>query len=110
LQQVGVEVYHVTRGEKTQPAMFRYDELNAYVLDAFRLVVNTTPLGMYPQVEECPAIPYEYLTPGHICYDLIYNPDETLFLSKAKAMGAVTINGLNMLRLQAEKSWEIWQA
>ncbi len=63
---------------------------------------------MYPHVNSCPDIPYELLTPDHILFDLVYNPPETLFLSKGKAMGAKIINGLQMLHLQAERSWEIW--
>jgi shikimate dehydrogenase len=65
---------------------------------------------MYPNVDECPDIPYECLSPQHLVYDLIYNPEETLFLKKAKEQGAITVNGLSMLHLQAEKSWEIWNS
>ncbi len=63
---------------------------------------------MYPNINDCPDIPYELLTPDHILFDLIYNPAETLFLSKGKERGATIINGLQMLHLQAERSWEIW--
>lgn len=73
-----------------------------------RVIVNTTPLGMYPDVDSCPDIPYDELTPRHICYDLLYNPDTTLFMKKAAAAGAVTKNGLEMLLLQAFVSWNIW--
>jgi shikimate dehydrogenase len=79
------------------------------VMKAFKLVVNTTPLGMYPHTETCPTLPYELFTPEHLAYDLTYNPEQTLFLQKAAASGALTINGLSMLQLQAEKSWEIWK-
>ena len=72
------------------------------------MIVNTTPLGMYPHMDECPDIPYRVLSKNHICYDLIYNPDETLFLKNAREQGAVTKNGLEMLLLQAFKSYEIW--
>jgi shikimate dehydrogenase len=65
-------------------------------------------LGTYPNVDNCPEIPYEFLTPDHVLYDLVYNPEETLFLKKGKARGAATKNGLEMLHLQAEKAWEIW--
>ena len=80
------------------------------MLNAFKLIVNCTPLGMYPKNEVCPDIPFQYLTAEHLLYDLIYNPEETLFLKKGKAQGAVTINGLNMLKLQADKAWEIWHS
>ena len=75
---------------------------------AFQIVVNTTPLGMFPKVNECPNIPYEFLTHKNLCFDLIYNPAQTLFLEKSKDAGAFIHNGFRMLRLQAEKSWEIW--
>ena len=108
LKNVGVDVYFVTTGVKKAENYFHYHELNEYVLAAFKLIVNCTPLGLYPAVENCPDIPYQYLTSEHLMYDLIYNPEETLFLKKGKAQGAVTINGLNMLKLQADKAWEIW--
>ena len=72
------------------------------------VIVNTTPLGMYPKTNACPDIPYEYITPSHILYDLLYNPDETLFMKKGKEKGAIVKNGLEMLLLQAFTSWEIW--
>ena len=78
-------------------------------LQDFQLIINTTPLGMYPHTEFCPQIPYEYISNQHILYDLVYNPEETTFLKKGKQQGASTKNGLEMLYLQAEKSWEIWQ-
>lgn len=72
------------------------------------VIVNASPAGMYPQINNCPDIPYEQLTPEHILFDLVYNPPETLFLSKGRARGATIISGLQMLHLQAERSWEIW--
>jgi shikimate dehydrogenase len=72
------------------------------------IVVNTTPTGTFPNVGESPQIPYGRFTPRHIAYDLIYNPAETAFLQKAKARGAAAKNGLEMLRLQAEAAWKIW--
>jgi shikimate dehydrogenase len=110
LKNVGVDFYYVTSGEKKAANYFHYSELNEYVLNAFKLIVNCTPLGMYPKTEVCPDIPFQYLTSEHLLYDLIYNPEETLFLQKGKAQGAVTINGLNMLKLQADKAWEIWHS
>ena len=72
------------------------------------VIINTTPLGMYPHTATCPPIPYEQLTNKHLVYDLIYNPDQTLFMEKASKQGAVTKNGLEMLLLQAFASWDIW--
>jgi len=110
LKNVGVDFYYVTTGEKKSANYFHYTELNEYVLNAFKLIVNCTPLGMYPKTEACPDIPFEFMTSEHLLYDLIYNPEETLFLQKGKAQNAVTMNGLNMLKLQADKAWEIWHS
>ncbi len=73
-----------------------------------KVIVNTTPLGMYPKVDSCPDIPYECLTPDHLLYDLIYNPDVTAFMKKGAARGAEVKNGLEMLLLQAFDAWRIW--
>lgn len=111
LKKVGVEVYFVSSSnEKKSPNTFFYPEINEQVMRAFKLVVNTTPLGTSPAIHEFPPLPYHLFTSDHLAYDLIYNPAETAFLSKAKEAGAVTMNGLSMLRLQAEKSWEIWKS
>lgn len=85
-----------------------YDRINATTFDNYQIVINCTPLGMSPDVDGFPPLPYEHFTKKHIAYDLIYNPEETLFLKQAKAHGAVTKNGHEMLLLQAEKAWKIW--
>ncbi|MXV14690.1 shikimate dehydrogenase family protein [Hufsiella ginkgonis] len=85
-----------------------YEQLNKQVMAEHTLVINTTPLGMSPNYHTCPAIPYEYLTGKHLLYDLVYNPEETEFLRRGKEQGAAIKNGMEMLHLQAEKSWEIW--
>ena len=85
-----------------------YDSINESVLNSHHLLINTTPLGMYPQLDQYPAIPYEFLTPQHHLFDLIYNPAETKFLEKGRRQGATTQNGAEMLVLQAEESWRIW--
>jgi shikimate dehydrogenase len=109
LKKIGVEVYFVTSSQiKKSINTFFYTELNNHIFNAFGLIVNTTPLGLYPNINEAPNIPYELITPNHLCYDLIYNPTETLFLKQAKQQGALIVNGLSMLKLQAEKAWEIW--
>lgn len=108
LKNIGVDVYFVSSSKK-QSQTFSYSELNDYIFNAFHLIVNTTPLGMFPNINAYPDIPYQFIGAQHLCYDLIYNPIETLFLKKAKEQGATTINGLSMLQLQAEKSWEIWR-
>ena len=89
--------------------MLTYDALTPEMMKTHPLVVNTTPLGMHPKVEEAPAIPYAWLTSAHVLYDLVYNPLETHFMQLGKAQGAVVKNGLEMLHLQAEAAWEAWR-
>ena len=85
-----------------------YDKLDNKVITNTQLIINTTPLGTFPNINEAPSIPYELLNPNHFLFDLIYNPSETLFMKKAKDQGSQTINGYQMLVYQAEKSWELW--
>ncbi len=85
-----------------------YENLDAVILKEHTLLINCTPLGTHPNIDKKPAIPYEFITSKHLLYDLIYNPEETLFLKLGKKRGAKTCNGLEMLKLQAEKAWEIW--
>ncbi len=85
-----------------------YQQITPAIINTHKLIVNTTPLGMFPEIDDCPDIPYEAIGAEHLCYDLIYNPEETVFLQKSKAMGANIKNGYEMLILQAERSWEIW--
>ena len=85
-----------------------YEELNSQIIDEHKFIINTTPLGMYPDELEYPEIPYAALGEKHLVYDLIYNPEKTLFLTKAEEQGAQIQNGYNMLIFQAERSWEIW--
>ena len=85
-----------------------YDDLNEDIVHKNLLIVNTTPLGMFPDIDSFPRIPYQYLTSKHVCFDLVYNPLETVFLKKGKEMGATVKNGLEMLKLQADAAWEIW--
>lgn len=86
-----------------------YSELTPELTAGYKLIVNTTPLGMAPDVHHCPDIPYAALTAEHLLYDIIYNPPETLFLHKGKALGASTKNGYDMLTGQADAAWKIWQ-
>lgn len=86
-----------------------YDEIDASTFEEYQIIINCTPLGTSPNIEICPDIPYDHFTEQHIAYDLIYNPEETLFLRKAKEKGAVTKNGYEMLVFQAEKAWKIWK-
>lgn len=87
-----------------------YEELiERKLLATTSLVINCTPLGMFPHTAKKPPLPYQEISSFHLLYDLIYNPAETLFLSRGKEQGAMTKNGLEMLHLQAEKAWDIWQ-
>lgn len=82
--------------------------LHPEVMKEYKVIVNCTPTGMYPKADECPNIPYECLTPEHLLYDLLYNPDTTLFMKNGSDRGAIVKNGLEMLLLQAFGAWEIW--
>ncbi len=90
------------------PHTILYEGLYEAGLEAYQLIINTTPLGMSPLIDDCPPIPYGGLQPGHFLCDLIYSPEETLFLELGRMAGSQTLNGLEMLYLQAEKSWQIW--
>lgn len=107
LKKRGIKCHYVSRtaGKKVK---FTYQDLNNDIVSKYKLIVNCTPLGTYPNIDECPNIPYDGITKEHILFDLIYNPEESKFLKLGKQNGAKTINGLHMLKLQAEKSWSIW--
>jgi len=105
---LGITWRYVSRTKKNHH--FTYDELTETVLSDYTVIVNASPVGTFPNIDECPSIPYEYLTPHHILYDLVYNPEETLFLQKGKERGVQTKNGKEMLELQALAAWEIWQS
>ncbi|MGN0214379.1 MAG: shikimate dehydrogenase family protein [Muribaculaceae bacterium] len=106
LRKLGLEVQLVSRRKSANTLV--YEELTKNDLKTNKVIVNTTPLGMYPKVDTCPDIPYRYLTSQHLCYDLIYNPDETLFMKNSRQAGAQVKNGLEMLLLQAFASYSIW--
>ena len=106
LKSLGVETMKVSR--TAADGVITYADLTEEVIHDHLIIVNTTPLGMFPDIDSCPDIPYQYLTPKHLCYDLLYNPDTTLFMKKSASHGAETKNGLEMLLLQAFESWNIW--
>lgn len=107
LDKLGIKCVTVSRYKSKGDLI--YSELTKEIIDQNLLIVNTTPLGMIPDVDSAPPIPYKFLTDSHVCYDLIYNPEFTEFMRCAKLMGATVKNGLEMLHLQAELSWEIWK-
>lgn len=90
--------------------MITYKQITQKLIESYTIIINTTPLGTFPNINECPNIPYQYLSKKHLLFDLIYNPEETTFLRKGKEQGASIKNGYEMLVLQAEKSWEIWNS
>lgn len=107
LKTLGIEPVLVSRYQRE--GTIQYEQITPEVVQEYNVIVNCTPLGMYPKTEECPQLPYEALTERNILYDLIYNPDETLFMRKGAERGANVKNGLEMLLLQAFASWEFWQ-
>lgn len=106
LLQLGIEALYVSRTK--QESAITYSEITPEIMSEYTIIINSTPLGMTPHVNTAPDIPYHLLTPSHLLYDLIYNPDETLFLQKGEEQGATVKNGLEMLLLQAFVSWKIW--
>ncbi|WP_412561327.1 shikimate dehydrogenase family protein [Winogradskyella sp. MIT101101] len=107
LKKLKIQYDYVSRSEK-EGVKFLYSDLTDGIISSYTIIINCTPIGTFPNVNECPDIPYEAITEKHILYDLIYNPEQTKFLSCGDIKGATTINGLEMLKLQAEKSWDIW--
>ncbi|PVW14601.1 shikimate dehydrogenase family protein [Marixanthomonas spongiae] len=101
--------YKIVSRNKTENTI-NYQELNRELMTTHFLIINCTPLGTFPNVSQCPTIPYQYITADHVLFDLIYNPDQTEFLKLGKAQGARTRNGLKMLEHQAKKSWKIWRS
>ena len=108
LRQLGLDALYVSRIKEDN--CITYEEITSEIMAAYTVIVNATPLGMYPKTDTCPDIPYQHLTPEHLLYDLIYNPDETLFMKKGMDAGATVKNGLEMLLLQAFISWDIWNS
>ncbi len=106
LKSLGVEPVFVSRYER--PGTIQYDSITPEVVHEYPVIVNCTPLGMFPKIDTCPQLPYEALDDKNILYDLIYNPDETLFMRLGARQGAAVKNGLEMLLLQAFASWEFW--
>jgi shikimate dehydrogenase len=109
LEALGIPSRKVSRNPADAETL-AYTDIDAALLHAYRLLINTTPLGMSPDVESFPPLPYQSLGPGHILYDLVYNPQETAFMRKGQEQGATVKNGLEMLYEQAEAAWAIWQA
>ena len=106
LRSLGLETKFVSRSKRD--GILCYEDITADIIQEYNVIVNCTPLGMYPNVDSCPKLPYEAMDSHTLLYDLLYNPDETLFMTKGREQGAVVKNGLEMLLLQAFASWEFW--
>lgn len=106
LSRLGIEWTYVTRSPREK--MLAYSDLTPEVMKEYSVIVNCSPVGMFPKVDQAPAIPYELLTQEHLLFDLVYNPEETLFMKKGREQGAIVKNGLEMLYLQAVASWRFW--
>lgn len=109
LKNLGLEVLYVSRNPEKNNEL-NYADLEGDVFKKFKVIVNSTPLGMYPNINDCPDLPYELIEKDNLLYDLIYNPAETKFMKEGAKKGAAVQNGLSMLQLQAEKAWEIWNS
>jgi shikimate dehydrogenase len=116
LQKLNIQYQVVSRKSNTieenteLKASLSYDQLSNSIIESHTLIINTSPLGMFPNVNEAPPIAYDAITAQHHLYDLVYNPIETLFMKNGLAKGATVQNGLDMLHIQAEESWTIWNA
>lgn len=106
LQNLGLETKFVSRTSKN--GSYTYQDLSKDILSEYKVIVNSSPVGTFPDINSSPDIPYQYLTTDHLLYDLVYNPAETSFLKQGKAMGAAVKNGEEMLELQAIEAWDIW--
>lgn len=105
LSELGIRFKTVSRVKNN--ADYTYQEIDKYIIDK-KLIINCSPVGTFPNIKDSPKIPYQYLTSENFLYDLVYNPDKTLFLKKGDEIGCFTKNGVEMLKIQAEKAWEIW--
>jgi len=108
LKKLGIEILMVSRNENVAEDCMQYHELTEAVIKEYNIIINTTPLGMSPAEDTCPELPYQLLTADHYLYDLVYAPAKTLFLQKGEEQGALIENGFEMLIIQAEENWRIW--
>lgn len=106
LRQLGMKTLFVSRTEKED--ILSYDKLTPEILEKYTIIINTTPLGMFPKVNECPPLDFTSIGSKHLLYDVIYNPERTLFIQYGEERGATTCNGMDMLIGQAKAAWEIW--
>ncbi len=110
LDKLGIQFLYVSRNRDVAVNIISYDELTEELLATHTLIINATPLGTFPKVDECPAIPYQFITAKHYLFDLVYNPAKTKFLQKGEEQAAAIQNGYDMLTIQAEENWKIWNS
>jgi len=103
-----LKINYSTVSRKEGKSEFVYENLNEAILNKFKMIINCSPVGTFPNINNCPNIPYKFLTKDHILYDLVYNPIESLFLKRGRELGCKTKNGLEMLEIQANESWSVW--
>ncbi len=108
LKKLGIDFLVVSRNESAQTGFIQYKEISTTVINEYTVIINCTPLGMSPEEDTCPDIPYLLLTASHYLFDLVYKPAKTLFLQKGEKQGATICNGFEMLIIQAEENWRIW--
>ncbi|MGN6531888.1 MAG: shikimate dehydrogenase family protein [Ginsengibacter sp.] len=110
LKKLNIDFLKVSRAKNLSDSVISYEDISEETMKDFQIVINTTPAGTFPNVDECPPVPYQFVTDRHYFFDLIYNPSKSLFLSLAEKHGAFIENGDKMLMIQAEESWRIWQS
>ena len=103
-----LKINYSTVSRKEGKSEFIYENLNDMIINRFKMIINCSPVGTFPNINKCPNIPYKHLTKEHVLYDLVYNPIESLFLRRGREIGCKTKNGLEMLEIQANESWRIW--
>jgi shikimate dehydrogenase len=109
LKKLNIDFVKVSRTKNVSDSIISYEDISEEMMKDFQIVINTTPVGTFPNVNECPPLPYQFVTDRHYFFDLIYNPSKTLFLSLAEKHSAFIENGDKMLMIQAEESWRIWE-
>ena len=103
-----LNINHSTVSRESGKSDYTYEDIDEALIKKNKIIINCSPVGTFPEIKNCPKIPYEYLSKEHILYDLVYNPIKTLFLKKGDQIGCKTKNGLEMLEIQANESWKIW--
>jgi shikimate dehydrogenase len=108
LKQLNINIYTASIENYLPPLILKYDEIDENFIKEIDIIINATPIGMWPNVDKCPSIPYSFIRKNTIAFDLVYNPEKTMFMAQAEKYGVIVSNGLEMLKLQAEKAWEIF--